>query len=502
MTDPLNETELLRAFQADPGAETFGRLADRHLPLIWSTARRVLFDEPALVEDAVQLVLTDLARRGPRLRAEGSLGGWLHQHTFFTASKLRRTEHRRRRRESAAAMTTASNRSDAYEDSWRELAPHLDAALASLPEKDRSALVLRFFEGHEYHFVGQALGLSDDAARKRIERALAILRKKLGRLGVALPATALSAMLAAHARATPPPGWGEQLVTAAWSQRGGAPGIGAAVGGRLSAWLALPWTVPATATVLALCGLVWWQQIGAHPPKAPAPAKTTLFAPAGPPGDPLVVQVTVFNVEESLVATSLRSFNPGHDDAALWQRLDGAAVPAAAFSPETTGPGDPRPVLGPIVRAAALEQPVTSGRRATFEERKGLTFATEFEPPEGPGDVGTPTAWLSWNIGTAIQATLGPRRADGRRQASVEVRHDFEPPAWVHWPTRIWATGSSEGGESMPGPQELALSGTLVLAPDLPRLIASTTVPPPIDAPPAPRRRLLAFVRFTDPSAP
>jgi len=503
MTEISNETALLRAFQADPGPEAFQRLADRHLPLVWSVARRVLADEPALVEDAVQLVLTDLARRAERLKPEGSLGGWLHRHTCFTASKLRRTEHRRRHRESAAAMSTPLTSSPAPDDPWRELAPHVDTALAALAETDRTAIVLRFFEGQEYRAVGQALGLSDEAARKRVDRALATLRKTLVRAGVAMPAAVLGSALAANALAAPPPGWGAGVVTAAWNQRTTAAGAGSTLLSRCAAWIGTPWLWPAVGVVMAVGGWVWWQRTGALRTAAPgAPVPAALSTPTGPPGDPLVAEITVFDVEQAQVAATLRSFVPGRDDPALWERLDAAATPAPTMSPEAAAPGAPRPVLGSVVRAASFQEAVTSGRRATLEKWIKFTYGTEFEPPEGSGDEGETTAWEKQLVGTGAEVVLGPRRADGRRQAHVKVTHHFEPPAWLHWPTRVWESGHSEGGVWQPGTQHLSLEGTVVLPPAQPRLVASGTVPPPIEASAAPPRRVLVFARFSDPAAP
>jgi len=498
-----DETALLRAFQADPGPEAFRRLADRHLPLVWSVARRVLADEPALVDDAVQLVLTDLARRAERLKSEGSLGGWLHRHTCFTAAKLRRTEYRRRRRESTAAMSAPLTSSPAPDDPWGELAPHVDAALASLPESDRTAVVLRFFEGQDYRAVGQALGLSAEAARKRVDRALTTLRKLLARAGVTVPAAVLGSALAANALAAPPAGWGAGVVSAAWNRRSTPAGDGSSLLSQCAAWFGTPWLWPAVGVVVAAAGWVWWQQAATPRSTGPgAPVAAALSPPAGPPGDALIAEIMVFDVEDTRVAAALRSFVPGRDDLALWEQLDAAAASATALSSEAIVPGAPRPVLGPVVRAAAFQQPVTSGRRATLEKWVEYTYATEFEPPEDSGDEGDATAWEKLRVGTGAEVVLGPRRVDGRRQAHVILTHHFEPPAWLHWPTRAWKSGASEGGVWSPGFHHLSLEGTLVLPPGQPRLVAGGTVPPPIEASTAPKRRLLVFARFSEPAVP
>jgi hypothetical protein len=48
----------------------------------------------------------------------------------------------------------------------------LDEALLRLREKDRQAVLLRFFEGRNNREIGQALGIGEDAARKRVDKAL------------------------------------------------------------------------------------------------------------------------------------------------------------------------------------------------------------------------------------------------------------------------------------------------------------------------------------------
>ena len=80
---------------------------------------------------------------------------------------------------------------------WEQLRPLLDAALARLNAKDRDAVLLHFFEQKGFRAVGAALGLSDDAAQKRVSRALAKLRTMLMNSGVPVSASSLSGFLSA-----------------------------------------------------------------------------------------------------------------------------------------------------------------------------------------------------------------------------------------------------------------------------------------------------------------
>jgi len=64
------------------------------------------------------------------------------------------------------------------------VAPILDEAIDELGEKDRTAILLRFFEQHDFRSVGQALGVNEDAARMRVNRALEKLQDLIKPRGV------------------------------------------------------------------------------------------------------------------------------------------------------------------------------------------------------------------------------------------------------------------------------------------------------------------------------
>jgi cell division protein FtsB len=72
--------------------------------------------------------------------------------------------------------------------------------------RDRNALVLRYFERRDLHSVGAGLGVSEEAARKRVSRALEKLRVFFKRRGLNFSASTLAALLAAHAVTAAPTG--------------------------------------------------------------------------------------------------------------------------------------------------------------------------------------------------------------------------------------------------------------------------------------------------------
>jgi RNA polymerase sigma factor (sigma-70 family) len=194
MSEPTDH-QLLWEFADDGNENAFGRLVDRHLPLVFSAARRKLGDA-ALAQDVSQQVFTLLARKVRELGPEIILAGWLYRTACHLAARTQRTELRRVLREATAVahMNEAST-----ESVWRDIEPELDAAMESLGETDRDAVVLRYFQNKSLREVGAALGTSDDAAQKRLSRAIENLRNYFARQGRPVAAASLTAAIVAGA---------------------------------------------------------------------------------------------------------------------------------------------------------------------------------------------------------------------------------------------------------------------------------------------------------------
>lgn len=194
------------------GSETaFAELVRRHLNLVYSVALRRCGGDAALAQDASQTVFADLARKAPSLPRNLILAGWLYRHTAFVTSNLVRAEVRRRHRERTAMELHPPN-----EDAdWSQIAPVLEDAMAELPERDRNALVLRFLDQQSFPDVGRSLGLSADAARMRVERALEGLRSRLARRGITSTTAALSLGFGQHGIVAAPVGLAATVATSA-----------------------------------------------------------------------------------------------------------------------------------------------------------------------------------------------------------------------------------------------------------------------------------------------
>ena len=213
--------QLLRRYAKEGSEEAFRLLVERYIELVFSTALRHAAGDVFLAQDITQIVFIALARKASSLSRSIMLGGWLHRHTCFVASTILRTNRRRQEREKQAAEMN-------QEDSrpiWKELAPVLDDAIDRLGSKDRAAIVLRFVERRQLQAVGEALGLSEDAAGKRVNRALEKLRRFLAQKGVVLTASGLAGVLMAETLEAVPLGLASSISATAIQTAGASIGF-------------------------------------------------------------------------------------------------------------------------------------------------------------------------------------------------------------------------------------------------------------------------------------
>jgi hypothetical protein len=93
----------------------------------------------------------------------------------------------------------------------------LDEAMDKLGSTDRNAILLRFFEEKPLREVGRNLGLSEDAARKRIDRSMEKLRAFFARRGFAVSAGGLSCALTSRGAEILPIGYGNTVASLAYA---------------------------------------------------------------------------------------------------------------------------------------------------------------------------------------------------------------------------------------------------------------------------------------------
>lgn len=211
-----DDTDLLRRFTDAHCEEAFGELVRRHLNVVHSAAQRQLGGNPAAAADVTQAVFTELAKQANRLVRHPTLVGWLYTTTYRIAARHVREETRRQRRElEAHAMQELLRENPAPEADWNRIQPVLDEAMHDLSEADRLALLLRHFERRPFSEVGAQLGLSENAARMRVDRAIEKLRGRLAKGGITSTAAALAFALGGSAVASAPAGLAASVTTTA-----------------------------------------------------------------------------------------------------------------------------------------------------------------------------------------------------------------------------------------------------------------------------------------------
>lgn len=245
-----SDHELLRRYTQQGAEDAFRELVSRHLDLVWGVARRVTGDAD-LAKDVAQTVFTDLARKARSLSAQTSLPGWLHRAAWLAAAKLVRANVRRSQREQQAMQLRALEEADpADARAAAQLQPLLDDALGRLNEADRQAVVLRFFSRRSLAEVGAFLGLSDDAAQKRVSRALEKLREDLQHRGVAVSSGVVLLAVTAAGQLAAPGGMAATIAGGSLAAAAAGTGLGWLSGlAGLKAKVALGTLVVAVATV-------------------------------------------------------------------------------------------------------------------------------------------------------------------------------------------------------------------------------------------------------------
>jgi RNA polymerase sigma factor (sigma-70 family) len=197
-----SDLELLERYTRQHAEEAFAEIVRRHLDLVFSAALRQV-RSPQLAEEVAQSTFCDLARQAHRLAPNTALSAWLYQVTRRTAIDVVRREARRQAREQVASQLNAMN---ATASDWTHIEPLLDEAMQELADPERAAVLLRYFENKSLREVGQTLGLTEEAARKRVSRAVERLREFFARRGVTVGASGLVVLISANAVQAAPVG--------------------------------------------------------------------------------------------------------------------------------------------------------------------------------------------------------------------------------------------------------------------------------------------------------
>src|SRR5258706_4480735 len=170
----------------------------------------------------------------------------------------------------------------------------------SLEPAERSAILLRFFENRNLREVGQTLGTSEDAAKKRVSRAVERLREFLAQHGVTVGASGLALALSANAVQSAPLGLTTTITTGA-ALSGAALHTATTVGTTKALVMTTLQKIAITATITAAVG------IGLYESHQVAQAREQLQA-LRQREDPLQEQLRRFALERDEATTQLAAF--------------------------------------------------------------------------------------------------------------------------------------------------------------------------------------------------
>jgi RNA polymerase sigma factor (sigma-70 family) len=200
MQATTDANELLRRFTQESSDDAFAAIVSRYVNLVYSAALRQVRDRD-LAHDVAQSVFVLLARKAKSLPSNVVLSGWLYRATGYVAADAMRADIRRRKREAIAMEEFYDTQGRAV---WSEVEPILDDAMRELGKQERDFVLLRFFENKSLREIGDVMGVSEDAAQKRVARALERLRDLLGRRGASVTPTALGGILLSNSCASAP----------------------------------------------------------------------------------------------------------------------------------------------------------------------------------------------------------------------------------------------------------------------------------------------------------
>ncbi len=289
-----DDMNLVREYAANGSEAAFATLVQRHVNLVYSAALRQLGNAHE-AEEVAQAVFIILARKAGSLRQGTILSGWLYQTAQLTAANFRRTNIRRQHREQEAFMQFSEHSQPDVD--WHRLAPLLEAAMSRLGQKERDAVVMRYFEKCTVREVAVALGVREDAAQKRVNRGTEKLREYFVRRGIQVSPTALLTSIGTHAVQAAPTGLANAISAVALAKGAAATG--------------------STLTLIkgALKIMAWTK------------AKTAIGVGAGillAAGTTTIVVTQIYSHSTSAVSTAI----PGNDDSIFWKSSTLFSLPA------------------------------------------------------------------------------------------------------------------------------------------------------------------------------
>lgn len=197
-------------------------LIRRHIGFVYGAARRMLHGDASWAQDVTQAVFMLLIQKSPRIGSDAALAVWLHRAARYASANARRVRARQCQRDRKAARPefdpADTMRATDDTDEHAQLLPVLDEAIAQLGPRDRDGVILCFFQRHTYRQIGASMGISEEAARKRVARSIERLREYFLARGIgdaAASCAAISNCLAHQGAIVAPPALGSAAMNLA-----------------------------------------------------------------------------------------------------------------------------------------------------------------------------------------------------------------------------------------------------------------------------------------------
>ncbi|MFO0953113.1 MAG: sigma-70 family RNA polymerase sigma factor [Isosphaeraceae bacterium] len=213
-TRELTDGQLLERFATAPGEAgelAFAALVERHGAMVLRVCRARLTD-PHDALDAFQATFLVLVRKARGLWVRDSLGPWLHQVAWRTATCAKVTAARRRRLERESVEAAALGKTtDAREPGWENV---LHQEIDRLPERYRVPIVLCDLQGLSCEEAARRMGRPVGTVKCWRSRGRDRLRARLTRAGLA-PAAGLATVLSTSAGEAPVPKAAQESLWAA-----------------------------------------------------------------------------------------------------------------------------------------------------------------------------------------------------------------------------------------------------------------------------------------------
>ncbi|MDB5325669.1 MAG: hypothetical protein JWM57_1238 [Phycisphaerales bacterium] len=454
MTDRIALHQFRTAAATSEREHAFAEIVRRHAAWLYNAALRQVND-PAAAEEATQATFIVLARKAGKLRDDTLLTAWLAAVLRLAVLRVKRDHARRIHHETQAAMNQAKDLSAGHASlavdpvtaaAWRDLAPMLDDAVASLSPADREAILLRFYRQLTYVEIGDALHLSEDAARKRVDRAVEKLRGTLNRRGVlcGVSAVALAVVLSANASAiAAPPGLIATATTFALAGPAAAAASGTAAG--LAHGIATGTTmsfvkvIATIAAVLALIGGVAVVAMPSHPLAQPASNPALLPPPPAAAGSITGTVRSGVRIELLGVAESPSTGGPVPHP---WFDMAGHPLP----KPPYAKPGQTYVPPGP--------GRVRNEYAVAFHGSEGINYKTILIAKRPGG----PTTRQEPSVLQAVAGDEANRAIEALRSITVEQEARQAPPLYFRIAAGAWQarlTSRPEATASIPPEQDL-----------------------------------------------